>query len=175
MTCRNWMCWVLIGQSYLNAWVLILAIILLFDRTTVRSNIPTRSVKQVSIRNSWCWRLYISETMTTTETSFIPVGSVTLGLGHSENRTRISLTVSEIFDRKHKPWTRYFFILIFLSFWWTGQHSVYFDHVTPPREECQSWIVWYQMKDILGEKRIFDFGGKIVTRWFTMMETNSLF
>ena len=43
----------------------------------------------------------ISETIKTTETPFAPFGSVTLDLGHSENGTWISLTVSEIFDRKH--------------------------------------------------------------------------
>ena len=36
----------------------------------------------------------ISETITTTETWVAPFGSVTLALGHSENETRISLTVS---------------------------------------------------------------------------------
>ena len=45
----------------------------------------------------------ISETITTTETCVPPFGSVTLALGHSENETRISLTVSEIFDRKREP------------------------------------------------------------------------
>ena len=54
----------------LNAIFLYSSSLLLFDRTTVQSNIPTCSVEQVSIRNSWCWRLYISETVTTTETTF---------------------------------------------------------------------------------------------------------
>ena len=54
----------------------------------------------------------ISETIKTTETWVAPFGSVTLPVGHSKNETRISLTVSEIFDRKREPWTRYFFILI---------------------------------------------------------------
>ena len=70
------------------------------------------NVVQVSIRKSWCWRLYISETITTTETTFVPSGSTTLAISKSENGTRISLTVSEIFDRKRKPLTQYFFILI---------------------------------------------------------------
>ena len=43
----------------------------------------------------------ISETITTTKTTIVPLGSVTLAIDESENRTRISLTVSEIFDRKH--------------------------------------------------------------------------
>ena len=43
----------------------------------------------------------ISGTITTTKTSFVPFGSVTLAPKYSENETRISLTVSEIFDRKH--------------------------------------------------------------------------
>ena len=42
----------------------------------------------------------ISEMMRSTETQFAPFDSVTLELGHSENGTLISLTVSEIFDRK---------------------------------------------------------------------------
>ena len=41
--------------------------------------------------------------MKTIETSFAPFGSVTLALGHSENGTRISLTVLEIFDLKPEP------------------------------------------------------------------------
>ena len=35
-----------------------------------------------------------------------------LHIAKSENGTRISLTVSEIFDRKQEPWTVYFFILL---------------------------------------------------------------
>ena len=58
----------------------------------------------------------ISETITTTETWVAQFGSVTLPVGHSKNETRISLTVSEIFDRKQEPWTRYLFILIIKSF-----------------------------------------------------------
>ena len=133
----------------------------------------------------WNWKsdddddYNITETIITTETSFVPFGSTTLALTKSENGTRISLTVSEIFDRKHIALTSYFFILLpyysFSSFRRTGQHSVYFDHVTPPKGEGQSWIFWYQMKDILREKRIYDFGGKIFTRWFPRRETNSPF
>ena len=117
-------------------------------------------------------------------------------------------------------------LLLLLSFRRTGQHSAYFDHVTPPSGKGQSWIFRHQMKDILREKRIFwfwwansnslishegnkfsffnkdhvsppsgvaqswkfwyyfkandgwkrifDFGGKIPTRWFPMRETNSI-
>ena len=43
----------------------------------------------------------ISET--TTETCVPQFGSVTLAVGHSENETRIPLTVSELFDRKREP------------------------------------------------------------------------
>ena len=43
----------------------------------------------------------ISGTITTTETSFVPKGSVTLPVPYSENRTQIPFTVSEIFDQKH--------------------------------------------------------------------------
>ena len=45
----------------------------------------------------------ISETIKTIETYVAPSGSVTLALGHRENETRISFTVSEIFDRKQEP------------------------------------------------------------------------
>ena len=54
----------------------------------------------------------ISGTITTTESSFGTVGRVTLAVDVSENGTRISLTVSEIFDRKHIALTSYFFILL---------------------------------------------------------------
>ena len=73
-----------------------------------------RSLVQVSIPKFWCWRLHISETIWTTETSFAPLGSATIALGHSSNRTRISPTVSEIFDRKNSPEREYFFILILI-------------------------------------------------------------
>ena len=43
----------------------------------------------------------ISGTITSTKTSFVPFGSVTLAPNYSENETRISHTVSEIFDQKH--------------------------------------------------------------------------
>jgi hypothetical protein len=44
---------------------------------------------------------YISETITTLVTTYVPFGSVIIAIDESENRTRLSLTVSEIFDRKH--------------------------------------------------------------------------
>ena len=44
---------------------------------------------------------YISETITTIKTTYIPFGSVIIAIDEPENRTRLSLTVSEIFDRKH--------------------------------------------------------------------------
>ena len=40
--------------------------------------------------------------ITTTETWVAMFGSVTLPLGHSKNETRISIIVSEIFDRKQE-------------------------------------------------------------------------
>ena len=89
-----------------------------------------RSLVQVSIPKFWCWRRHISETIWTTETSFAPFGSATIALGHSENRTRISPTVSEIFDRKNSPERGYFFISransferVLISLARTGQHS----------------------------------------------------
>ena len=101
--------------------------------------------------------------MKTTETLFAPVRSGTLDLDLSENGTRISLTVSEIFDRKHIALNA-LFLYSYSFFPTTGQHSAYFDHLTPPSGKGQSWIFRYQMKDILREKRISDFGGKIPTR-----------
>ena len=44
---------------------------------------------------------YISETITTIKTTYVPFGSVIIAIDESENRTRLSLTVSEIIDRKH--------------------------------------------------------------------------
>ena len=44
---------------------------------------------------------YISETITTIKTTYVPFGSAIIAIDESENRTRYSLTVSEIFDRKH--------------------------------------------------------------------------
>ena len=82
----------------------------------VRRHIPSCSSKfDVKIENLEILDVgdyNISETIKTTETWVAPFGSVTLPVGHSKNETRISLTVSEIFDRKREPWTRYFFILI---------------------------------------------------------------
>ena len=81
----------------------------------VRRHIPSCSSKfDVKIKNLEILDVgdyNISETITTTETWVAPFGSVTLPVGHSKNETRISLTVSEIFDRKQEPWTRYFFIM----------------------------------------------------------------
>ena len=47
-------------------------------------------------------------------TSFAAFSSVSPDLGHSENGTRISHTVSEIFDLENSAETRFFFILIIL-------------------------------------------------------------
>ena len=73
----------------------------------VRRHIPSCSSKfDVKIENLDILDVgdyIISETITTTETWVTPFGSVTLPVGHSKNETRISLTVSEIFDRKQEP------------------------------------------------------------------------
>ena len=82
------------------------------------------NVVQVSIRNSWCWRLYISETITTTETRFAPFGSVTLALSHCENGTRISLNVSEIFDRKNSPERDISLFLLLLFFFYLSARTL---------------------------------------------------
>ena len=147
----------------------------------------------VFARGHFSWNLkrddandnYISETITTIKTTYVPFGSVIIAIDESENRTRLSLTVSEIFDRKHialngeRVISLFFFpiIIIILLLLSDVQISIrhIFDHLTPLSGEGESWIVWYRMKDILGEKRIFNFGGKIPTRWFPMRETNSLF
>ena len=82
----------------------------------VRRHIRTCSSKfYVKMENLDVGDYNISKTIITTETWVAPFGSVTLPLCHSQNETRISLTVSEIFDRKQEPWTRYFFILIIIS------------------------------------------------------------
>ena len=70
----------------------------------VRRHIPSCSSKfDVKIENLDVGDYNISETITTTETRVAPFGSVTLPDGQSKNETRISLTVSEIFDRKQEP------------------------------------------------------------------------
>ena len=45
-------------------------------------------------------------------------------------------------------------------------------HVSPPTGKVQSWKFWHHIKDRDKRKRIFDFGGKIPTRWFPMRENN---
>ena len=89
---------------------------------------------------------------------------MTLALPKSENRTRIPLTVSEIFDPKQVR-TRYFFILILiiiiiiiLSF---RQKD---GHATPPRGMDRSGKFGHHFKDSDRGKRFFDFGEKIPTR-----------
>ena len=121
------------------------------------------NVVQVSIRKSWCWRLYISETITPTETWVALFGSVTHALGQSENGTRISLTVSEIFAAKNNNLTPYFFILLPYSSFRQKQ-----GHVSPPTGMVRSWKFRHHIKARDRTKRIFDFGGKIPTRWFPM-------
>ena len=88
-----------------------------------------------------------------------------LHLPKSENGTRISLTVSEIFDRKREPWTRYFFILIIIHSF--RQKLV---HVSPPTGMVRSWKFRHHIKARDRTKTISDFGGKIPTRWFPMGE-----
>ena len=73
----------------------------------VRRHIPSCSSKfDVKIENLEILDVGdydISEMITTTETWVAPFGSVTLPVIQSENETRISFTVSEIFDRKREP------------------------------------------------------------------------
>ena len=89
------------GNTALNAIFLYSSLLL------SRTNSFERLLDSASSNFSSKWKIpdvdnyNISETKTTTETSFVPVGSVTLVLTQSENGTRITLTVSEIFDRKH--------------------------------------------------------------------------
>ena len=147
----------------------IISIIILLLAVRIHSNgYWFRSLVQVSIPKFWCWRRHISETIWTTETSFAPFGSATIALGHSENRTRISPTVSEIFDRKNSPERGYFFILIILLSFRQKQ-----GHVSPPTGMVRSWKFRHHIKARDRTKRIFDFGGKIPTRWFPMRGTSS--
>ena len=127
-----------------------------------------RSLVQVSIRKFWCWRLHISETIWTTETSFAPFGSATIALGHSANRTKISPTVSEMFDRKNSPERGYFFILLYYYSSFRQKQG----HVSPPTGMVWSWKFRHHIKAREKTKRISDFGGKIPTRWFPMRETS---
>ena len=85
----------------------------LFDRTIVRSNIRIRSLEQVSIRKSWYWRLYISETITTTETSFVAFGSTTLALDFCWRRnSNISCRFGDIRRERQQ------FVAIFLYYYY---------------------------------------------------------
>ena len=129
-----------------------------------------RSLVQVSIPKFWCWRIHISETIWTTETSFAPFGSATIALGQSENRTRISPTVSEIFDRKNCPERGYFFILFLILIPSFRQKQ---GHVSPPTGMVRSWKFRHHIKARDRTKRNSDFGGKTPTRWFPMRGTNS--
>ena len=49
--------------------------------------------------------------------TIVPLGSVTLAIDESENRTRISLTVSEIFDRKHIALNAIFLYSFYYSYY----------------------------------------------------------
>ena len=128
-----------------------------------------RSLVQVSIPKFWCWRRHISETIWTTETSFAPFGSATISLAHRGNRTRISPTVSEIFDWKNSPERGYFFIL-FLILILIPSFRQKLNHVSPPTGMVRSWKFRHHIKARDRTKRISDFGGKIPTRWFPMRE-----
>ena len=143
----------------------------------VRRHIPSCSSKfDVKIENLEILDVgdyNISETITTTETWVAPFGSVTLPVGHSKNETRISLTVSEIFDRKQEPWTRYFFILIIILLLLLLSFRQKQGHVSPPTGMVRSWKFRHHIKARDRTKRIFDFGGKIPTRWFPMRGTSS--
>ena len=137
----------------------------------VRRHIPSCSSKfDVKIENLDVGDYNISETITTTETRVAPFGSVTLPDGHSKNETRISLTVSEILDRKQEPWTRYFFILIIILLLSFRQKQ---GHVSPPTGMVRSWKFRHHIKARDRTKRISDFGGKIPTRYFPMRGTSS--
>ena len=142
----------------------------------VRRHIPSCSSKfDVKIENLEILDVgdyNISKTITTTEPWVAPFGSVTLSVGHSENETRISLTVSEIFDRKQEPWTRYFFILFIIIILLLSFRQK-LGHVSPPTGMVRSWKFRHHIKARDKTKRISDFGGKIPTRWCPVRETSS--
>ena len=84
----------------------------------VRRHIRTcSSIFDVKMENLDVGDYNISEMITTTETWVAPFGSVTLPVGQSENRTRISLTVSEIFDRKHIALNAIFLYSFYYSYY----------------------------------------------------------
>ena len=86
---------------------------------------------RVKWENSWCWRLqYLRNDNNYRDVGCHRFVAWLLHLPKSENGIRISLTISEIFDRKREPWTRYFFISransferVLISLARTGQHS----------------------------------------------------
>ena len=133
-----------------------------------------RSLVQVSIPKFWCWRLHISETIWTTETSFAPFGSATIALGHSKNRTRISPTVSEIFFGKtaQNADISLFFSSSYSSYYYSSFRQKQ-GHVSPPTGMVRSWKFRHHIKARDRTKTISDFGGKIPTRWFPMREISS--
>ena len=119
---------------------------------------------------------YISETITTIKTTYVPFGSAIIAIDESENRTRLSLTVSEIFDRKHialngeRVISLFFFPIILLLLLLSDEQL---GHVSPPTGMVRSWKFRHHIKARDRTKRIFDFGGKIPTRWFPIRGTNS--
>ena len=52
-------------------------------------------------------------------------------------------------------------LILINSFRRTGQHSAYFDHVTPPSEEGQSWIFDIKWKIFLGRRDFLILVGKL--------------
>ena len=114
---------------------------------------------------------YISETITTIKTTYVPFGSVIIAIDESENRTRLSLTVSEIFDRKHialngeRVISLFFFpIILLLLLLLLLLSDEQLDHVSPPTGMVRSWKFRHHIKARDRTKTISDFGGKIPTR-----------
>ena len=122
-----------------------------------------RNVVQVSIRNSWCWWLHISETITITETWFAPFGSATLALGHCEKRnSNISYRFVDIPPEAQSPERDIsllflFFFFFFLLFLLSDQKI---GHLSPPTGMVRSWKFWHHIKARDRTKRISDFGAE---------------
>ena len=74
------------------------------------------NVVQVSIRKTWCWRLYISGSITTTETRFAPLVARLLPLDTVKTELEYLLPFQRYSTRKTTIWRDVsLFLLFFLS------------------------------------------------------------
>ena len=90
---------------------------------------------------------YMSETITTIKTTYVPFGSVIIAIDESENRTRLSLTVSEIFDRKHIALNGERVISLFLLLCRANSFDGIYEVARVKSENCWCWRLQYLRND----------------------------